>query len=96
MRIARRIQARKRNQALTYEAFAQERGRRLRVAILASRYDEANIATAQNAWQTLAEAGHAVEYIEVPEGHNPTTWRDHLRDVLVSLFGARDARPGEL
>ncbi len=78
------------------EAFAQQRGRRLRVAILAGRYDEANIATAQNAWQTLADAGHAVEYIEVPEGHNPTTWRDHLRDVLVSLFGARDARPGEL
>ena len=78
------------------EEFAQHRGRRLRVAILAGRYDAANIATAQNAWHTLADAGHAVEYIEVPEGHNPTTWRDHLRDVLVSLFGARDARPGEL
>jgi len=74
------------------EAFAQQRGRRLRVAILAGRYDAANIATAQNTWQTLADAGHAVDYIEVPEGHNPTTWRDHLRDVLVSLFGARDAQ----
>ena len=77
------------------EGFAQQRGRRLRVAILAGRYDAANIATAQNAWQTLADAGHAVEYIEVPEGHNATTWRDHLRDVLVSLFGVRAARPGE-
>jgi len=78
------------------DAFAQQRGRRLRVAILAGRYDAANIATAQKTWQTLADAGHTVEYIEVPEGHNGTTWRDHLRDVLVSLFGARDARPSEL
>jgi len=70
------------------EAFTQQRGRRLHVAILAGKYDAANIATAQNTSQLLADAGHAVEYIEVPEGHNPTTWRNHLRDVLVSLFGA--------
>jgi len=78
------------------EAFAQQPGRRLRAAILAGRYDQANLATARNAHQALTDAGHAVEYIEVPEGHNPTTWRDHLGDVLVSLFGAREARPGEL
>jgi enterochelin esterase-like enzyme len=77
------------------EAFAMQRGRRLRVAILAGRYDRANVATARDARDALADAGHGVEYIEVPEGHNPTTWRDHLRDVLVSLFGVRDARPGE-
>ena len=76
------------------EAFAQLRDRRLRVAILAGRYDAANIATAQNAWRTLADAGHSVDYIEVPEGHNPSTWRNHLRDVLVSLFGIHDGRPG--
>jgi len=45
--------------------------------------------------QTLADAGHQVEFIEVPEGHNPSTWRNHFRDVLVSLFGAPDVRPGE-
>jgi len=76
------------------EAFAQQPGRRLRTAILAGRYDQANLATARNAHQALTDAGHAVESIEVPEGHNPTIWRDHLGDVLVSLFGARDARPG--
>ena len=68
------------------EAFAVQPGRRLRVAILAGLYDHANLATARDARDALADAGHAVEYIEVPEGHNPTTWRDHLRDVLVSLF----------
>ena len=77
------------------EAFAQQQGRRLHVAILAGRYDQANIATAHSTRQTLADAGHQVEFIEVPEGHNPSTWRNHFRDVLVSLFGAPDVRPGE-
>ncbi len=76
------------------EAFAQLPGRRLHAAILAGRYDQANLATARNAHKALTDAGHAVEYIEVPEGHNTTTWRNHLGDVLVSLFGARNARPG--
>jgi enterochelin esterase-like enzyme len=65
----------------------------LRVAILAGLYDGPNLATAQRARDALRAAGHAVEYVEVPEGHNPTTWRHHLRDVLVSLFGTR--RNGE-
>ena len=39
-------------------------------AILAGRYDSANTSTARNARQVLADAGHEVEYIEVPEGHN--------------------------
>ncbi|MCU0305861.1 MAG: alpha/beta hydrolase-fold protein [Thermoanaerobaculales bacterium] len=69
------------------EVFTQQRGNPLRVAILAGRYDQANLATAQQARQALTGASHEVDYIEVPEGHNPTTWRDHLRDVLVSLFG---------
>ncbi|MGE5236080.1 MAG: alpha/beta hydrolase [Acidobacteriota bacterium] len=75
------------------EAVARQRDRRLRAVILAGRYDRANLATARAARQALADAGHAVEYIEVPEGHNPATWRNHLRDVLVSLFGRRDDRP---
>ena len=69
------------------EDLARQQGQRLHVAILTGRYDQANIATAKNARQTLADAGHTVEYIEVPEGHNSTTWRNHLGDVLVSLFG---------
>jgi len=74
------------------EVVAGVRDRRLRVAILAGRYDAANIATARDVRAVLVDAGHEVEYIEVPEGHNPATWRNHLRDVLVSLF-ARPRRP---
>jgi enterochelin esterase-like enzyme len=69
------------------EVVAGVRDRRLRVAILAGRYDAANIATARDARAVLVDAGHEVEYIEVPEGHNPATWRNHLGDVLVCLFG---------
>ena len=69
------------------DAVAASRTRRVRVAILAGRYDAANLDTARNARRAFADAGHAVEYLEVPEGHNPSTWRNHLRDVLVTLFG---------
>lgn len=72
------------------EDFARQRDRRLNVAILAGCYDAANLATARDARQALSDAGHDVEYIEVPEGHNPTTWRNHLRDVFVSLFRPRN------
>ena len=58
----------------------------LRVAVLAGLYDQANIATARGAQQTLSRTGHTVELIEVPESHNPTAWRNHLSDVLVGLF----------
>ena len=63
---------------------------RLRVAILAGRYDHANLPTARGLRQALTDAGHAVNYTEVPEGHSAVTWRNHLRDVLVSLFGGQD------
>lgn len=69
------------------EAFSREPGRRLQVAILAGLYDQANLATAREARRALADAGHTVSYIEVPEGHNPATRRNHLSDVLISLFG---------
>jgi enterochelin esterase-like enzyme len=72
--------------------FAEREGRRIRVAILAGRYDQANIATAHSTRQILADVGHRIDFIEVPEGHNPSTWRNHFRDVLVSLFGAPGAR----
>jgi enterochelin esterase-like enzyme len=69
------------------DAIAEARGRRLRVAILAGRYDQANVATARNVRDALMAAGHSVDYTEVPEGHSPRTWLTHLRFVLVSLFG---------
>jgi enterochelin esterase-like enzyme len=75
------------------EGFARKQGRRLRIAILAGRYDQANLATADSTRKTLADAGHQVDFIEVPEGHNPSTWRNHFRDVLVSLFDASRVRP---
>jgi enterochelin esterase-like enzyme len=74
------------------EAFVGRSDRRLQTAILAGRYDTPNLATAQRAREALAAAGHHVDYIEVPEGHNSTTWRNHLRDVLVSLFGKMPVR----
>jgi enterochelin esterase-like enzyme len=70
------------------DAIADARGQRLRVAILAGRYDQANVATARNVRDALAVAGHMVDYTEVPEGHSPRTWLNHLRFVLVSLFGS--------
>jgi enterochelin esterase-like enzyme len=63
----------------------------LRVAILAGRYDHANLPTARGVRQALTEAGHLVDYTEVPEGHSASTWRNHLRGVLVSLFGIPSA-----
>jgi enterochelin esterase-like enzyme len=64
---------------------------RLQVAILAGRYDHANLPTARGLRQALADAGHTVNYMEVSEGHSASTWRNHLRGVLVSLFGIPSA-----
>jgi enterochelin esterase-like enzyme len=72
-------------------AIAENRDSRLRVAILAGRYDQANLPTARGVQQALADAGHVVSYTEVPEGHSAVTWRNHLGEVLVSLFGGRNA-----
>ncbi len=69
-------------------SYALQHGRRLRVAVLAGLYDHANLATARLTGQSLAGAGHAVDVIEVPEGHTPSNWRNHLSDVLVSLYAA--------
>ena len=73
--------------AADIDAYALEHDHRLHVAILAGLYDQANLATARHIHESLDAVGHAVDFIEVPEGHNPATWRNHLRDVLVSLFG---------
>jgi enterochelin esterase-like enzyme len=69
-------------------AIAGYRDVRLRVAILAGRYDHANLPTARGLRQALTEVGHTVSYTEVPEGHSASTWRNHLRGVLVALFGS--------
>jgi enterochelin esterase-like enzyme len=73
------------------DMIAASRGSRLRVAILAGAYDRSNVPTARSVRQALVDAGHAVEYLEVPEGHSPATFHYHLRDVLVHLFGSRTA-----
>ena len=70
------------------DVIAERRNLHLHVAILAGRYDLANVATARGLRRALAGAGHAVDYTEVPEGHSAVTWTHHVRDVLVSLFGA--------
>jgi enterochelin esterase-like enzyme len=77
-------------------AIAGYRDARLRVAILAGRYDHANVPTARGLRQALTDAGHLVDYTEVPEGHSASTWRNHLRGVLVGLFGVpRATAPAE-
>jgi len=80
------------------DAIAQRRDLDLRVAILAGQYDQANVATARSVRQVLADAGHSVDYTEVPEGHSAVTWTNHLRVVLVSLFGVggRPSSGGEV
>ncbi|MCR4375044.1 MAG: alpha/beta hydrolase-fold protein [Acidobacteria bacterium] len=60
---------------------------RLRVSIVAGTYDASNLPAARSAQGVLADRGHVVDLTEVPEGHSTNTWRNHLRDVLVSLFG---------
>ncbi len=72
-------------------AIAGYRDARLRVAILAGRYDHANLPTARGLRQALTDAGHTVNYMEVPEGHSASTWRNHLRGVLVGLLGIPSA-----
>jgi enterochelin esterase-like enzyme len=69
------------------DAVMKPRSHRLHAAILAGQYDHANLPTALAVRRALADAGDSVVYIEVPEGHTASTWRNHLREVLISLFG---------
>jgi enterochelin esterase-like enzyme len=75
------------------DAIASRRTHRLRVAVLAGRYDRANVATARGLRGALTAAGHTVNYTEVPEGHSAVTWTYTLRAVLVGLFGPAPATP---
>ena len=65
---------------------ADRRTNHLAVAVLAGQYDHANVPTARRLRTALERAGHRVDYREVPEGHSPVTWRNHLGTVLTSLF----------
>jgi enterochelin esterase-like enzyme len=73
------------------DAVSARRGRPLHVSILAGRYDQANLPTARGLRTALSNAGDDVAYLEVPEGHSAVTWRNHLREVLVALFGRNGA-----
>ncbi len=59
----------------------------LEVAVLAAAYDQTNGNGAALVRDSLQSRGHSVKYIEVYEGHSTVTWKTHLGDVLVSLFG---------
>jgi enterochelin esterase-like enzyme len=49
----------------------------------------ADLPTARDVRRALEDAGRLVDYREVPEGHSAVTWRTHLGEVLVDLFGRR-------
>jgi len=73
--------------AADIEAIPQHDRRQLRLSIIAGHYDALNLATARAAQLTAADRGHIVDFKDVPEGHATQTWRGHLRDVLIGLFG---------
>jgi enterochelin esterase-like enzyme len=64
------------------------------LAWAASRYgvtrsaDERALLAVSAGAEAALDAGHAVDYLLVAEGHTRATWRDRVRDVLASLFGA--------
>lgn len=74
------------------DVLVHQRQSGVQVAILAGLYDRSNLPTARQVRQALTDGGHAVQYFEVAEGHNPVTCFYNLRPILVSLFGV--GRPG--
>ncbi len=67
--------------------------RPLHVAILAGRYDHANLSTAVGLRRAFVDAGGKVDYIEVAEGHNQASWHDHVAKVLIALFKPQPSAP---
>lgn len=59
----------------------------LTLVVLAAAYDRLNAASASRLRDTFAARGHHVTFLEVSEGHSTRTWKTHLGDVLVSVFG---------
>jgi enterochelin esterase-like enzyme len=65
----------------------QGEGLQLQVTVLAAAYDQLYRRSSELVRDSLKTRGHAVKYIEVAEGHSTLTWKNHLHDVLISLFG---------
>lgn len=59
----------------------------LEVAVISATYDQLNHQSAELVRDSLTARGHVVKYLEVAEGHSTITWKTHLHDVMVSLFG---------
>lgn len=59
----------------------------LQLVVLAAAYDRLNAASASQVRDTFEARGHQVTFLEVSEGHSTLTWKTHLRDVLVNVFG---------
>ena len=70
----------------------QRQRRRLRVSVVAAHYDYMNLAAARSVQMMVGDRGHAMDFVEVPEGHTTATWRTHLRTVLISLFGVQQPK----
>lgn len=67
--------------------FRQSEAAQLEFVVLAGAYDQLNRGAAQLVRDESKTRGHVVKYIEVPEGHSTITWKTHMRDVLITLFG---------
>jgi len=65
----------------------QSEAAQLEFVVLAGAYDHLNRGAAHLVRDEAKARGHAVKYIEVPEGHSTITWKTHMRDVLTTLFG---------
>ncbi len=67
-------------------AIAAAPRRDVRFVVVAGLYDRLLLPQARALRQALAARGYALEYREVPEGHQTDTWRGHLGEVLARLF----------
>lgn len=59
----------------------------LHVCVISGAYDQLNRSAGELVRDSMLKRGQSVKYIEVAEGHSTATWKTHLHDVLVNLFG---------
>jgi enterochelin esterase-like enzyme len=59
----------------------------LHLCVVAGLYDQLNYSAGELVRDSMIKRGQSVKYIEVAEGHSTATWKTHLHDVLVNLFG---------
>lgn len=59
----------------------------LHAFVLGAAYDQLNRRAADLVRASMIERGQSVKFVEVAEGHSTNTWKTHLHDVLVNLFG---------